>query len=127
MMLRREVIEQTGMFDEQFFMYCEEVDWAMRIRAAGWDIYTVPRARIVHLVGRSSQQVRPRSLVNLWDSRLRLYRKHYPPLKLAVARWMVRIAMAARQRRVQRDPTLDAVQRAALADAYRHVIRMAAT
>jgi N-acetylglucosaminyl-diphospho-decaprenol L-rhamnosyltransferase len=38
MMLRCEVIQQTGMFDEQFFMYCEEVDWAWRIHDAGWKV-----------------------------------------------------------------------------------------
>ena len=32
MMLKREVIEQLGMFDEDFFLYCEEVDWAWRIK-----------------------------------------------------------------------------------------------
>jgi GT2 family glycosyltransferase len=36
MLLRREAIEQTGLFDERFFMYCEEIDWSMRIRRAGW-------------------------------------------------------------------------------------------
>src|SRR5262245_10211896 len=39
MMLRREAIEQTGIFDEQYFMYVEEIDWSMRIRRAGWEIY----------------------------------------------------------------------------------------
>src|SRR5258707_169645 len=38
-MIRREVIEQIGLLDEQFFMYCEEVDWSMRIRQSGWEIY----------------------------------------------------------------------------------------
>ncbi|MDQ7034136.1 MAG: glycosyltransferase, partial [Anaerolineae bacterium] len=44
MMLRREVIQQTGMFDEQFFVYSEEVDWQWRIRKAGWRILCVPNA-----------------------------------------------------------------------------------
>jgi GT2 family glycosyltransferase len=43
MMLRREVIEQTGLFDEQFFMYCEEIDWAYRIREGGWEILCAPQ------------------------------------------------------------------------------------
>ncbi|HLZ07714.1 MAG TPA: glycosyltransferase family 2 protein, partial [Chloroflexota bacterium] len=38
MIVRREVIEQVGAFDEGFFMYCEEVDWCFRIREAGWEI-----------------------------------------------------------------------------------------
>ncbi len=85
MMLRRAAIQQTGLFDEQYFMYCEEVDWSWRIRRAGWQIYTVPTAHVTHLAGQSTQQVRPQSVVNLWRSRLRMYEKLYSPLKRAVA------------------------------------------
>ncbi|MFN8419381.1 MAG: glycosyltransferase family 2 protein [Anaerolineae bacterium] len=93
MMLRREVIEQTGIFDEQFFMYCEEIDWALRIQQAGWRAFAVPNARIDHLEARSSTQVRPRSLVNLWTSRFKLFRKHYPAWKRTLALLLVRIGM----------------------------------
>lgn len=116
MMLRREVVEQTGMFDEQFFMYCEEIDWAWRIHRAGWDVKCVPAARVTHLAGRSSGQVQPRSVVNLWTSRLRLYRKYYPAWKLALARRMMAAGMARRARSAA-DPTL--------AEAYGTVARMA--
>ena len=85
MLIRREVIEQTGLFDEQFFMYCEEIDWSMRIREAGWQIYCQPNARVVHLAGQSTSQIHAESLINLWRSRLRLYVKHYPPLKRSLA------------------------------------------
>lgn len=93
MLLRREVIEQTGLFDEQFFMYCEEVDWAMRIQAASWLIYCEPRAHITHLSGQSTGQVRTQSLINLWRSRLRLYQKHYTPLQQAMARLLIRMCV----------------------------------
>lgn len=116
MMLRREVIAQTGMFDEQFFMYCEEIDWAWRIHRAGWDVKCVPAARVTHLAGRSSGQARPRSVINLWTSRLRLYAGYYPAWKLALARRMVAVGMARRARRAA-DP--------ALAEAYRAVERLA--
>lgn len=89
MLLRSEVITRVGMFDEAFFMYCEEVDWQWRIRQAGYDILCVPTAQIVHLGGQSTSQVKARSVRNLWDSRLRLYRKHYPAWKWHVARLIV--------------------------------------
>ena len=76
MMLKREVIMQTGLFDEAFFMYCEEIDWAWRVRKAGWEIHCVPAAQVIHLGGQSTSQVRARSVVDLWTSRLRLFRKH---------------------------------------------------
>ncbi len=89
MLIRREAIEQTGLFDEQFFMYCEEIDWSLRIREAGWQIYCQPNAHVVHLVGQSTSQIRAESLINLWRSRLLLYAKHYPPLKRWLARRLV--------------------------------------
>jgi len=89
MFMRREAIEQTGLFDEQFFMYCEEIDWSLRIRAAGWKIFCQPNARVVHLAGQSTKQIRVESLINLWRSRLRLYAKHYRPLKYGLARRLI--------------------------------------
>lgn len=100
MMLKREVIEQTGMFDEQFFMYGEEVDWAWRIHKAGWKALCVPSAHVVHLVGQSTGQVRVQSIINLWTSRLILFRKHYPAWKLALALRMIALGM---QRKAERE------------------------
>lgn len=110
MMLRREAIEQTGLFDEQFYMYVEEIDWSMRIRRAGWEIYTVPAAHIIHLEGRSTKQARPESLVNLWRSRFRFYTKHYPPAKVALARLLVGLGMRLKIMRGRQsgDPLIEA-------------------
>jgi GT2 family glycosyltransferase len=115
-MIKREVIDQTGMFDEAFFMYGEEVDWAWRIHAAGWEVRSVPAARVTHLVGQSTQQVKPRSAVNLWTSRLRLYRKHYPAWKHTLACRMVAYGMKRRAAR-ETDP--------AVRDAYLNIRDMA--
>jgi N-acetylglucosaminyl-diphospho-decaprenol L-rhamnosyltransferase len=93
MMLRREVVQQTGMFDEAFFMYCEEIDWAWRIHDAGWRVCTVPAAHVIHLAGQSTSQVRARSIINLWTSRLLLAEKHYPVWKRLLARGMVALGM----------------------------------
>ncbi len=51
MMIRCDVIEQVGMFDETFFLYWEEVDLCRRVRDAGYDIYFVPNAVVLHLSG----------------------------------------------------------------------------
>jgi N-acetylglucosaminyl-diphospho-decaprenol L-rhamnosyltransferase len=116
MMLRRDVIEQTGMFDEQFFMYCEEIDWAWRIRDAGWLTQCVPTAHMTHLGGQSSGQVRPQSLVRLWSSRLLLARKHYPRWKRYIARRLIAFGMWRRARRETNDE---------LRKAYKHIRSMA--
>ena len=110
MMVRRDVAEKTGGFDESFHMYCEEIDWSWRIREAGWSIYTVPAAEIVHYGGESTKQVPASSIVNLWESRARLYRKHHSRLTWAIAR---RLAQAGLVRKAE------AAQQPALCDAYR--------
>jgi GT2 family glycosyltransferase len=101
MMLRPEVIEQTGMFDERFFMYCEEIDWAWRIHEAGWEVWCVPAAHVTHLAGQSTGQVRPRSVIDLWTSRLLLAQKHYPRWKLPLARLLIVLGMGRKMRRTQ--------------------------
>ncbi len=96
MLVRQEVVETVGALDTGYYMYCEEIDWAMRIRAAGWEIYCIPEAEIVHHGGQSTSQIRAESFVNLWRSRYRLYRKQYSPIKLHLARHLLRTGIKAR-------------------------------
>lgn len=107
-MIKREVIEQVGIFDEDFFMYCEEVDWAWRIKSAGWQVVSVPQARVTHLVGQSTSQAGPRSIINLWTSRLLLFRKHYPRWKYRIARYMIAAGMQRKARVAPTPETRDA-------------------
>lgn len=123
-MLSREVIQQTGMFDEQFQLYCEEVDWAMRIKAAGWSAICVPAAEVVHYGGQSTSQVRPQSVVNLWKARLQLYRKYYSPLKLALSKWLIRMGMNRLIQQTARDSSQTDEVRRPLIEAYMHVIKL---
>lgn len=122
-LLRREVIKQTGLFDEQFELYCEEIDWAMRIRAAGWRAICVPTAEVIHFGGVSTGQVRPQSAIRLWTARLQLYAKHYPAWKVLLAKWLIRAGMNRRIKQVARDSSMDDDSRKALVDAYREIIR----
>lgn len=77
MLVRRGAIEQVGLLDEAFFMHCEDLDWCMRFRRAGWQILFVPHARVVHEKGSCS---RGRTLFVEWHKHkgmLRFYRKHF--------------------------------------------------
>jgi N-acetylglucosaminyl-diphospho-decaprenol L-rhamnosyltransferase len=89
LMVRREVIDEVGLLDERFFMYCEEIDWCMRIKKAGWQIVCCPRAEVVHFVGQSTKQFRDDMYVELHRSRYQLYQKHYGDGFRRVARWLV--------------------------------------
>jgi GT2 family glycosyltransferase len=53
LVVRREVWEQSGGFDESFFLYAEETDWQRRLRDAGWEIHFVPEAKVTHVGGAS--------------------------------------------------------------------------
>ena len=127
MLVRSDAIRQVGLMDEGFHMYCEEIDWAWRIKEAGWKIYCVPQAEIVHYGGQSTQQVKPEMIVALWTSRLRLYRKHHPTWKQAVVRWLVRRKMRQEIRLADAALTrgeMDEVIHTALVSAYQQVIEL---
>lgn len=53
MMIRKEIINQVGGFSKYFFMYYEECEFTYRIRKQGYDVFSVPAARIQHLEGKS--------------------------------------------------------------------------
>ncbi len=125
MMLKTEVVQQTGMFDERFFMYCEEIDWAWRIHRAGWEVYCVPSAHVTHLGGQSSSQARPRTLKHLWQSRLLLFDRYFVPLKRVIARKMVAYGIQSKLRQLPLIPDLTESDRTALADAYNSIYEMA--
>lgn len=116
MMLKRAAILQSGGFDEDFFLYCEEVDWARRIRKLGWRIACEPRAHVIHLGGQSTGHARPSSFVHLWRSRLLLMDKHLPGWKRRLARWLIVRGMR-RKLRGRADVEL--------ADACREIIELA--
>ncbi len=56
MLLRREVIEQVGGFDERFHMYGEDNEWCLRIVRAGWQLVFQPKAVVLHRGAQSSLQ-----------------------------------------------------------------------
>jgi N-acetylglucosaminyl-diphospho-decaprenol L-rhamnosyltransferase len=101
LMVRREAIEQVGLLDERFFIYCEEIDWCLRIKAARWGMWCVPEAEIVHHVAQSTGQFRNEMFVALWKSRYQLFEKHYSRLFQWTARRIVRLGLWAEARRAR--------------------------
>jgi N-acetylglucosaminyl-diphospho-decaprenol L-rhamnosyltransferase len=53
LLVRREAADAVGLFDEDFFMFSEEVDWMTRFRRAGWTVVFFPGAEVVHVGGAS--------------------------------------------------------------------------
>ncbi|KKB80640.1 glycosyl transferase family 2 [Devosia limi DSM 17137] len=54
MMIRRDVLEEVGQLDEGYFLYYEELDFCRRAVDLGWQCWTVPASRVVHLCGRAT-------------------------------------------------------------------------
>jgi len=77
LLVRREAINDAGMFDERFFMYSEELDWQRRMKAAGWNIIYLPSAKIIHYGGRSSDQVVAQKHIHFQTSKIRYFTKHH--------------------------------------------------
>jgi GT2 family glycosyltransferase len=53
LLVRRDAVDAVGLFDEEFFMFSEEVDWMTRFRRAGWTVRFYPGAEVVHVGGAS--------------------------------------------------------------------------
>jgi N-acetylglucosaminyl-diphospho-decaprenol L-rhamnosyltransferase len=83
MMARREMVDQIGGFDEEFFLYFEETDWALRASRHGWQTWYVPQSQVMHMAGQStgvtSQDGPPKRLPAYWfKSRRRFFAKNHP-------------------------------------------------
>ncbi len=76
MQVRREVIEAVGLLDEAFFMYGEDLDWAYRIKNAGWSVVYHPQVVVKHVKRAASRQSK-RAQFEFWRAMLIFYRKHY--------------------------------------------------
>lgn len=76
MMVRREAIDRAGLLNEKFFMYGEDLDWAYRIKQAGWTIRYNPAVTVLH-VKRAASSKNHRAQQEFHRSSLMFYRMHY--------------------------------------------------
>jgi N-acetylglucosaminyl-diphospho-decaprenol L-rhamnosyltransferase len=92
-MIRRAVVDQIGLMDEQYFMYFEDIDYSRQIRKAGWRILHDPRARVIHIRGgtssvKAAMKARKRVPRYYYESRSRYFAKFYGG---AVGLWMTNV------------------------------------
>jgi GT2 family glycosyltransferase len=88
MLVRREAIEQAGLMDERFFMYGEDLDWAYRIKQAGWKVYYNPRVAVRH-VKRAASRQNPKAQSEFYRAMLLFNDKHYRAVSPAPVHWLV--------------------------------------
>ncbi len=92
-LIRRDVFEQIGLLDENYYLYFDDVDFCWRARKAGWKVLYWPASRVVHLMGRSNPmeslaaQRKPRPGY-YYESRARYFAKRGGRLHL----WLANLA-----------------------------------
>lgn len=96
LLLRKQVLDRVGFLDEDYFMYSEEVDLCYRIQRAGWHLYWVPQAEVMHFGGQSTQQAPTEMFLNLYHSKIIYFRKHYGWLAAQLYKLILRIAALSR-------------------------------
>jgi N-acetylglucosaminyl-diphospho-decaprenol L-rhamnosyltransferase len=130
LMIRRDAMEQVGLLDERYFMYCEEMDWCKRLGQAGWEVWCEPGATVVHREAQSSRQTRWPSFVEKWRSRFIFYARYYPAWWRIINRQIVRAGLEAEARRANSAHQRGEITSDELAhalDAFRQVARLTAS
>ncbi len=87
MMIRRDVIDQIGYLDEEYFMYTEDTDYCYRARK--WSVIYNPKWAITHFGGASSKKEFP--LLSEFKNVKLFYRKHYPSWQYPILRFLLKL------------------------------------
>jgi GT2 family glycosyltransferase len=104
LMVRREALDEVGLFDEEFFIYSEETDLSRRLRRAGWRTQYFPQVTVVHHESQFSAGIPERRINEMWRGRHRYWRKHHSAAGAAAAalltgaQYAVRALLRARDR-----------------------------
>jgi GT2 family glycosyltransferase len=85
LLVRREIINQVGDLDENFFFFGEETDWCLRMRKAGWRLKFAPVGEIIHHGGGSVKKLNYRRDIMLSEATVRLHRKNGGPIAALLA------------------------------------------
>lgn len=84
-LFRREMLDQIGLFDDAFFLYCEDTDLGLRARWAGWKCLYAPRAVVEHRYSHSAGRASPLKAYYVERNRLFVIVKNFPPRLLFCA------------------------------------------
>jgi GT2 family glycosyltransferase len=96
LLVRREAAARVDYLDPDFFVYSDEVDFAKRLRDAGWHSVYVPSAAAIHHEQLSTGTVPERRIVELSRNRDLYMRKHHSRVAARAVRWLTALAYAER-------------------------------
>jgi len=107
LLVRREAVHAVGHFDEDFFMFSEEVDWMTRFRRAGWKVLFFPGAEVVHVGGASHGGT---LYVENLRGHLRWFDKHRGPREAERVRRLLLLSLRLRAAVLRRDEYREGVR-----------------
>jgi hypothetical protein len=96
LLVRRDAAAAVGYLDPGFFVYSDEVDFARRLRDAGWRSLYVPGAVAVHHEQLATDSAAERRIVQLARGRERYLELHLTPTAAAATRWLTALSYALR-------------------------------
>jgi len=97
MLMRRETLDEIGVIDEGYFIYCEDVDWFLRAKQREWEVWYVASALIEHHHAYSERFRKGRAVADFHNSMIRFYRKHYASDYPRLFNGMIYTAVIARK------------------------------
>jgi O-antigen biosynthesis protein len=96
MMLRKETLEKTGLLDENFFMYGEDIDLSYRITKAGYKNYYFANTRIIHYKGESTKKSSLNYIFVFYNAMIIFARKHFSTKNARLFSTMINFAIYLR-------------------------------
>jgi GT2 family glycosyltransferase len=97
MMVRSAVRDEIGLLDERYFMYGEDLDWAFRIKHAGWRVMYAPITTVEHVKRASSSKSRVRTIRAFYEAMRIFYREHYEGSYPRPVSWLTYAAINVRE------------------------------
>lgn len=95
-LVRMSAVKDVGPLDDTFFMYAEEMDWCLRARRRGWQVWFECKAVATHVLGGSSSKNELPMMVQSYKSVYLFFRKYYPRSSNIAVRLITRMSMVVR-------------------------------
>ncbi|CAM2932908.1 glycosyltransferase family 2 protein [Legionella pneumophila] len=90
MFVRKKTIDDIGLLDAKYFLYCEDYDWFYRVIQGGWKIIFTPQTKVTHIKSYSTQQIPIRVLgykaKGMWRYHSKFFKKTSPTIMTLLVR-----------------------------------------
>ena len=96
MLIRKDVLDKIGFFDENIFMFGEDIDLCWRAKLAGFKVFYYPRATIYHVHGASSKKRPVGTTINLHNGMFVFYKKHLAKDYPFIFNWLIYLGIYVR-------------------------------